>query len=85
MGLQLVEILYAIEAEFEIIIPNEVSEKLNTARMTIDYLMSLPKVNEKWSKEYVEISVWMIIENEGGINREDFNDDSRFVEDMGLN
>jgi hypothetical protein len=84
MGLDLVETVYRIEEEFEIIIPREVSEKLTTPRMVIDYLMSLPKVNEKWSKDYVELSVWMIIEDEGGIDRKDFNDDSRFVEDMGM-
>jgi len=84
MGLDLVETVLRIEEEFEIIIPNSVAEKLTTPRMVIDYLMSLPKVNEKWSRDYVSLSVWMIIEDEGGIERKDFNDDSRFIEDMGM-
>jgi hypothetical protein len=47
--------------------------------------MSLPKVNEKWSRDYVALSLWMILENECAINPEDFNEDSSFVEDMKLN
>ena len=30
------------------------------------------------------MTVWQIIEYETSIKREDFNDDSRFIEDMGL-
>ncbi len=81
MGLSLVETLYRIEDEFDITVPNEVSETLVTPRMVIDYLMSLPKVSEKWSREYVFLSV-MIIEEESGFNRENFNEDSRFIEDL---
>lgn len=84
MGLDLVEMVYRIEEEFEILIPDEVATTLTTPRMVIDYLMSLPKINEKWSRSYVEISVWQIIEDEGGINRKDYNEDSRFIEDMGM-
>ncbi len=82
MGLSLVETLYRIEDEFDITVPNEVSETLVTPRMVIDYLMSLPKVSEKWSREYVFLSVMMIIEEESGFNRENFNEDSRFIEDL---
>jgi hypothetical protein len=46
--------------------------------------MSRIEVSEKRSRDYVAISVWQIIEDEGGIRREDFNDDSRFIEDMEL-
>jgi len=84
MGLDLVETVMRIEEEFEITIPDEVSVTLTTPRMVIDYLISRPEVNKKWSRDYVAISVWLIIEDEGGINREDFNEDSRFIEDMGM-
>lgn len=28
--------------------------------------------------------IWKIIEDEGGVLREDYDEDSRFIEDMGL-
>ena len=84
MGLDLVEMVYRLEEEFEIIIPDAAAEKMITPRNVIDYLMNQPEVNGKWSRDYVQIAVWQIIEDEGGIRREDFNDDSRFIEDMGL-
>jgi acyl carrier protein len=84
MGLNLVEMVYRLEEEFEITIPDEAAEKMTTPRIVIDYLMSRPEVSEKWSRDYVVISVWQIIEDQGGISREDFNDDSRFIEDMNL-
>ena len=84
MGLDLVEMVMRIEEEFEITIPDEVAETLVTPRAVIDYLMSRSEINEKWSRDYVAISVWLIIEDEAGINREDFDEDSRFIEDMGL-
>jgi hypothetical protein len=84
MGLDLVETIYSIEEEFKITIPDEIATTLTTPRRVIDYLMSRSEVNKKWSRDYVVISVWIIIENEGGINREDFNEDSRFIENMGM-
>ncbi len=84
MGLDLVSIVYAIEEEFEIEIPSSIAEHITTPRMVIEYLMSLQEVGGKWSRGYVEECVWQIIENEGGIQREDFTPDSRFIEDMGL-
>jgi acyl carrier protein len=84
MGLELVETVYRIEEEFKITIPNEIAFTLTTPRKVIDYLMSLPTVNEKWSRDYVALSLWLILEDEAAINREDFNEDSRFIEDMGM-
>ncbi len=83
MGMDLVEMIYRLEHEFEITIPDEESVKMTTPRSVIDYLLSRPEVGEKWSKDYVHLSIWMILEEELAINREDFNDDSRFIEDMG--
>lgn len=85
MGLGLVEMILRIEEEFEITIPDEVSETLTTPRTVIDYLMSRSEISEKWSRDYVTISVLLIIEDEVGINRENFDEDSRFIEDIGLN
>lgn len=83
MGLDLVETFFRIEEEFEIRIFDEDSEPVTTPRQLIDYLMSRPEVSPKWSRDYVSLSVWMILEDELAIDRKDFNDDSRFIEDMG--
>ena len=84
MGLDLVEMVYRIEEEFEIILPDEECEKMTTPRHVIDYLMNRQEINAKWSRDYVSITVWQIIEDEGGVSRKDFYDDSRFIEDMGM-
>ena len=60
MGLELVEMIYRLEDEFEITIPNEESVKMATPRSVIDYLLSQPEIGEKWSRDYVHISVWML-------------------------
>ena len=83
MGLDLVEMVCTLESEFEITIHDEITVTLTTPRAVISYLLSREEVSQKWSKEYVSLSVWMIIENELAVDRKDFNDDSRFVEDMG--
>ena len=84
MGLDLVETVYRIEEEFEIIIPDEIATTLTTPKMFIDYLMSLSKVHKKWSRNYVDNTVWQIVEEEAGIERTDFNENSRLIEDMGM-
>lgn len=83
MGLELVEMVYRLEDEFEITLSDEETEKMTTPRHVIEFLLSRPEVSEKWSRDYVHLSVWMIIEDELGIDRNNFNDDSRFIEDMG--
>lgn len=84
MGLDLVEMVMRIEEEFEIKIPDEAAVKMVTPRTVIDYLMAQPKINEKRSRAYVAAAVWSIIEDEAAIVREEHNDDSRFIEDMGM-
>ena len=49
----------------------------------IEYLMNRPEVSGKWSRDYVSLSIWMMLEDELGIDLKDFNDNSRFIEDMG--
>lgn len=84
MGLDLVEMVMRIEEEFEITIPDEVAETLVTPRAVIDYLMTIPEINEKRSREQVRQVVFMIVEDESGVSRDLFNEDSRFVEDLGM-
>lgn len=84
MGLDLVETVMRIEEEFEITIPNEIAVTLVTPRTVIDYLMSRPEISENYSRDSVAASVWLILEDEAAINRKDYNEDSRFIEDMGM-
>lgn len=84
MGMGLLEMVCRIEEEFEIILPDEECEKMTTPRHVIDYLMSRREVSEKWSRDYVSLTIWQIIEDEGGFEVKDFNENSRFIEDMGM-
>ncbi|MCC7308353.1 MAG: hypothetical protein IT173_12365 [Acidobacteria bacterium] len=83
MGLELVSLVYRLEEEFEITIPDEVAVTLVTPRIVIDWVAAHPKVSDKWSRGYVEVTVWLAIEDEFCVKKENFNDDSRFIEDMG--
>lgn len=83
MGLDLVELVYRLEEEFEVAIPDEAAEKMTTPRNVVDYIASIPSRSNKWSRGYIEITVWLAIEDELGIDRNEFNLDSRFIEDMG--
>ena len=79
------QIIYRIEDEFELIIPDAEIEKIISPQNVIDYLMKETEVGENCSEDYVAITVWRIIEEETGISPRDFDDDARFNEDMGLN
>ena len=85
MGLDLVEMVMRIEEEFEIEISDEISVTFTSPKIVIDYLHSLPKYQgDIRYREYIADKVWIIIEDEAGINRQDFNENSRFIEDMGM-
>lgn len=84
MGLDLVETAYRLEEEFEITIPDEAAEKMTTVGKIVEYLMTRSEVSKVWSRDYVALSVWMILEEETGVNRKDWTEDSRLIEDMGL-
>ncbi|HEV7698888.1 MAG TPA: hypothetical protein VGO43_01530 [Pyrinomonadaceae bacterium] len=83
MGLDLVELVMRLEEEFEIVIPDEVAGVLTTPREVIDWIAAHPKVSQEWSRGYVEVTVWLCIEDELGVRRDDYTDDSRFIHDMG--
>lgn len=78
------EMVMQIEEKFEVKISDEVAVTLVNPKTVIDYLMNQPEINEKWSRDYVASSVWSIIEDEAGIDRKDYNEDSGFIEDLGM-
>ncbi|HEX8287023.1 MAG TPA: hypothetical protein VF556_03455 [Pyrinomonadaceae bacterium] len=83
MGLDLVELVMRFEEEFETDIPDQAAGTLFTAGDTIDYLMTKPEVRNKYlTREAVARKVWLIIEDEIGIDVSEYNEKSRFIEDM---
>ena len=85
MGLDIVELIMSVEAEFEIEIPDEIAETFTTPRAIIDYLAKLPKFSDlNRPREYIADKVWLIIEDVVGIDLHDYNEDSRFIEDMAM-
>ena len=83
MGLELVSIVIRIEEEFDISIPDEHAASITTPRQLIEYLMERPELVGKRSRDAVAESVWQALEDEIGVERKDFTEDSRLIEDMG--
>lgn len=84
MGLDIVELFIRFEEEFELKIPDEIAVKILTPKGVIDYLMTTPEAkNKNWTREYIAEIVWILIEDSRG-NISKFNEDSRFIEDMGM-
>lgn len=73
-----------VEDEFDIRMSDEDAARITTPRRLIDYLMARPELSGKRSRDTVAESVWQITEEELGVDREHFNEDSRFIEDMGV-
>lgn len=84
MGLDLVEFVLAIEEEFDIQIPADAAENINTPRDLINYLTAIPKIRENRSRDYVALTVMMILEDEIGVSRDEMSEDSRFIEDLDM-
>lgn len=84
MGLDAVEIVMRVEEEFEISISDEDAATIRTPRQLIDYLIARRELAGKRSRDAVAESIWQILEGELGIRRTNFTEDSRFVEDMGM-
>ena len=82
MGLELEEMVIRAEEEFDISIPDDEAVTLTTPRQFIDYLMSRAELFDR-TRDAVAESVWQMVESGIGINRKDFTEDSRFIEDMG--
>lgn len=85
MGLDLVELVMRVEEEFEIEIPDVEAEKMITPKHVIDYVIKQPNVrNKRLPRDLIASEVWEMIEDEGGVTRNDFDENSHFIEDMGM-
>lgn len=85
MGLDIVEMVIRIEEEFGVAIPNEIAENLSTSRLIIDYLVVRPEViNRGFTRENIRAKIFEIVEDETGLYPDEFNEDSRFVEDLNM-
>lgn len=85
MGLDLVELIMRFEEEFETEISDQVAATLFTPRDIIDYLYNRPEIRNKGqTRESITAKVWLIIEDEIGIDPDEFHEDSRFIADMNI-
>jgi acyl carrier protein len=83
MGLDLVELVYRVEEEFDIQMSDEDAALITTTGQLIDYLMARPELAGLRTRDTVAEEVWQIVEDELGVDRKNFNEDSRLIEDMG--
>lgn len=82
MGLDIVEFVMSVEEEFQLEIPDNVKATFVNPRTIIDYIAL--QVQEKFTREQVAEKIWEILVYKTGIKRSKFDEDSRFIEDMGL-
>ena len=83
MGLDLVELVMAIEEGFDIEIKNEEAQGIRTPRMYYEILQrKLEGRMPEMSADDIRLQVRRIICDQLGV-RDDFSDDADFVEDLG--
>ncbi len=83
MGLDLVELVMRFEEEFETNIPDQIAPNLSTPKDVVDFLITKPEIKNKgMTCKSVTQKVWLIIEDEIGIDISKYNENSRFVDDM---
>jgi acyl carrier protein len=81
MGLDIVELVMALEDRFEIKIPDAEASELYTPRRVTDYITKRCG-HRALTREQIAAIVREVIEKETGIV--DFDEDSHFVDDMNL-
>ncbi len=83
MGLDLVEIVMRTEEEFDIEISDPEAEAIKTPGELINFVKTRPEVvRQELKEEEIRNRIWSILEDELGIKREEWTDNSRFIEDM---
>ena len=85
MGLDLVELVMAIEEGFEIEISNEEAEKMRTPRMCYEIVQRNIKDRlPEMSSQDIRLKTRDIICDQLGV-KDDFDDNANFVDDLGAN
>ncbi|HFD11641.1 MAG TPA: hypothetical protein ENJ32_04125 [Crenotrichaceae bacterium] len=89
MGLEAVELIMAIEEEFDISIPDEESAKLDTVGKLYQYILDILYVKQSESSIQVdEEDVWErtqdVIVTQLGVSPEQVTEDASFVSDLGI-
>lgn len=81
MGLDIVELVAAVEEEYGLEIPNEVAATLTTVGRLFDYL-------EQHAPAGREPGAWerlvAVVERESGVDRSKIHRGARFVQDLGM-
>ncbi|HUQ50277.1 MAG TPA: phosphopantetheine-binding protein [Terriglobales bacterium] len=93
MGLDLVELVMTVEERFEIDIPDEEAAELTTANRITDYFFAKiggtshaargSSTQDPWTRESIRSEVRRIILEQLSVP-EDFSDNVRFSEDLGV-
>ena len=91
MGLDFVELVILVEEHFEIDIPDEVAGTLDTpgklkrfVGVEVGRSGSSGERPRTWSHSEISEAIDSIVEDQAGIERSRFHDDSHFVDDLGL-
>lgn len=88
MGLDSVELVMTFEDTFGVdLIDDEAIERAATPRMVGDLIFSKLKERSKgaWTREGVSIAIKEIVTRNFGIDQSVYTEDSRYVEDFGMN
>jgi acyl carrier protein len=85
MGLDSVELVMAFEEQFEIAIPNEVAEKLQTVGDVVDYVTArLAAEGRPRSRDDVLVWVNIITCDQCGTRLDELTESTSFVKDLGI-
>jgi len=89
MGLESVELIMAIEEEFDINIPDEEAGNFDTVGKLYRYILDILYLNESGNSHQVDESdVWErmkeVIVSQLGVRSEQVTEDANFVADLGI-
>ncbi len=89
MGLESVELVMAIEEEFDISIPDEEAGNLDTVGKLYQYILDILYLKQSGSSgEVDESDVWErtreVIVSQLGVDLEEVTEDASFVADLGI-
>ncbi|MGD2118774.1 MAG: hypothetical protein PVG66_10465 [Chromatiales bacterium] len=87
MGLDIVEMIMAVEEEFELAIPNEIASTLETPGLVHEYVVTQLKENKKIkSNGEQDQEIWEkiqeVIVSQLGVTIDEVTKDAKFVDDL---